>query len=63
MYSFLLFSWIFTVIWLVILALSYLRAKEPSKLITVMEFAGVTVLVALITTAFASADGRFGAIR
>ena len=49
--------------WIVILALSYFRAKEPIKLITVMEFVGVTVLVALIITAFASADGRYGAIR
>lgn len=57
------FSWIFFAIWFVILCLSYFRAKEPSKLITVMEFTGITVLVALIITAFASADGRYGAIR
>lgn len=58
-----LYSWIFFVIWLAILSLSYFRAKEPSKLITVMEFTGVSVLVALIITAFASADGRYGAVR
>lgn len=45
------------------LGLSYFRAKEPSKLITVMEFTGITVLVALIITAFASADGRYGLVR
>ena len=50
-------------IWVVMLGLSYFRAKEPSKLITVMEFTAITVLVALIITAFTTADGRYGAIR
>ena len=56
-------SWIFTALWIIILTLSYFRAKEPSKLITVMEFTVITVLVALIITAFASADGRYGLVR
>lgn len=57
------YSWIFTAVWVIMMGLSYFRAKEPSKLIIVMEFTAITVLVALIITAFASADGRYGAIR
>jgi hypothetical protein len=56
-------SWIFLSIWVLILGLSYFRAKEPSKLINVMEFTGTTVLVALIITAFSTAEGRFGDVR
>lgn len=57
------FSWIFTAIWVVLLALSYFRAREPRILISVMEFVSIAVLVALIITAFASADGRYGNVR
>ena len=56
------FSWIFFGIWVIMLGLSYFRAREPRKLLTVLEFTGMALLVAMIIVAFASATGRYAVV-